>query len=107
MFMYRNTDGTFARTKKQAGKGAERIDVPTDAQGLVDYLNNLIRGGANDDAPDPEFAIEMQGYIDARDGRTACPYGVPWQRNAWDRGFARAEEQGVAQYNRFRGGSRR
>lgn len=40
MKVYLSKDGRFEAPGKQS-KGAEKIDVPTDTAGLVDYLNEL------------------------------------------------------------------
>lgn len=47
--------------------------------------------------PDPE----VQGYKDAIRGMTACPYGLPDQREKWNRGHDRAYEEGLTEKPRF------
>lgn len=41
MYLYLNPDHTYARTQAEASKSARKVDVPTDARGLVAYLNEL------------------------------------------------------------------
>jgi len=66
MKVYLSKDGRFEAPGKQS-KGAEKIDVPTDTAGLVDYLNELTANVPPQDAlefepappptpgPDPEL----------------------------------------------------
>lgn len=42
-----------------------------------------------------------QGYEDAKRGHTACPHGTEKEVNNWNRGYAKAEKEGVAELPRF------
>jgi hypothetical protein len=44
---------------------------------------------------------EKQGRIDAQEGRTSCPYGVPAHAAAWSRGHDRAVAEGLGSKPRF------
>lgn len=44
---------------------------------------------------------ELQGEKDARRGITACPYGLDWEREKWNRGHDRVYDSGEAEKPRF------
>lgn len=59
MFLYITSTGEYARTQAEAGKGATKVDVPTDARGLVAYLNGLTR------PEDPGSPVEARQELPA------------------------------------------
>lgn len=50
MRLYICTDGSYAGTQADAGKGWTQVEVPTDKPGLLGYLNGL---GASKSTPEP------------------------------------------------------
>lgn len=42
MRLYIRADGSYAGTQKDAGKGAVQVEVPTDKEGLIAYLNSQL-----------------------------------------------------------------
>lgn len=84
MYMYLTAEGRYARTKDEAGKGATKIDVPTDARGLVEYLNRLpgpalpIRCDcASRDAQETYLAQEFDGPFPTKLVEVTAPPALP------------------------------
>jgi hypothetical protein len=101
MRLYRTAKGRWVGTQEDArkdGKGWEAVDVPTVKEPLIAFLND------NTPAAQPEKASPAykQGRSDAQRGITANPYGLPYEREEWERGHAEAFELGVAPRPSFR-----
>lgn len=100
MKLYRTATGTFVGTQDDArrgGKGWTQVDVPTDKQGLLGYLNANILTTANDN----EHPAYVKGRSDAEQGITTNPYSSPDLRAEWERGHEFAVESGAAKLPSF------
>jgi hypothetical protein len=100
MRLYQTAKGRWVGTQDDArkdGKGWKAVDVPTIKEPLLAFLND------NTPAAQPERASPAykQGRSDAQRGITANPYGLPFEREEWERGHAEAFELGVAPYSSF------
>ena len=60
MRLYRKTDGSYARTQADAGRGATALDVPTDHRGLCDWLNANAVSRAAAPAPAPSSSPRVE-----------------------------------------------
>jgi hypothetical protein len=49
----------------------------------------------------PSKPLIAQGYEDAKRGHTACVYGTEKAMKLWNKGYDKAEKDGVAQFTRF------
>lgn len=65
MKLYRKTDGTWAGTQAEAGKGFEPVEVPTDKPGLIAWLNDNM-GGATESPAERE-----EGSVATTEAKTA------------------------------------
>ena len=92
MPLYRTANNRWVSTQKEAGKGFVAFDVPKSVPEMLKLLND------NTPAAQPEKASPAykQGRSDAQRGITANPYGLPFEREEWEKGHAEAFELGVA-----------
>lgn len=71
--------------------------------GLIEALAQEDRTTANLTGIDaaPHHPAFVMGYHDAQRGHTACPYGLPENREKWAEGYDFAEDNGEAVLPRF------
>ena len=98
MPLYRTANNRWVSTQKEAGKGFTAFEVPKTVPEMLKLLND------NTPAAQPEKASPAykQGRSDAQRGITANPYGLPYEREEWERGHAEAFEMGVAPHPSFK-----
>ena len=97
MPLYRTADNRWVSTLKEAGKEFVAFDVPKSVPEMLQLLNdNTPRA-----VPEKASPAYKQGRSDAQRGITANPYGLPYEREEWERGHAEAFEMGVAPHPSF------
>ena len=97
MPLYRTANNRWVSTKADAGKGFTAFPVPKTVPEMLQLLNDNTPV-ARPDAASPAY---KQGRSDAQRGITANPYGLPFEREEWEKGHAEAFELGAAPHSSF------